>query len=178
MPLNFPLDEFSVLNAFKESNVKLSKHINLPSVGNRIIDSEHQILDGLIFDIGQLIMVNHNVALSVAIRMLHENLHLYFAVEESIAQAAGFNFTNHRLIHQTMSNNCRAITDKFTNQIGKHSNIERLDFINSLSDLLVQHIKVGSKPFKKILDTYLYDFKPLHDFKPNHTQGLINLSET
>ena len=155
--------------------MQLSKHINLLSVGNRIIDSEHQILDGLIFDIGQLIMVNHNVALSIVIRMLHENLHHYFAVEESIAQAVGFNFTNHRLIHQTLSDNCRAITDKFTNQIGEHSNIERLDFINSLNDLLTQHIRVDSKPFKKVLDTYLYDLKPLHDFKPNRTHGFHQL---
>lgn len=151
--------------------MEFSARLNSHSVGNRSIDSQHQILDGLITDIGQLIMVNHVVALSVAVRMLHESLQHYFVVEENIAQAVGFDFTKHRLAHQRLANIFRAITDKFTSQIGKHSRIERRDFIDSLRDPLIQHIEVDSKPFKIVLDTHLYDLKPLHDFKPNHATG-------
>ena len=146
--------------------MQVSAIINSHSVGNRIVDSQIQILDGLIYDIDHLILVNHVVALSVAIKLLHESLHHYFVVEENIAQAVGFNFTKHRVAHQRLSNDFLAITDKFTSQPEKHSKIEKREFVDSLRDSLNQHIEVDSKPLKIVLEKHFYDLKPLHGFNP------------
>jgi len=146
--------------------MQVSAKINSHSVGNRIVDSQIQILDGLIYDIESLILVNHAVALSVAIRMLHDSLHHYFVVEESIAQAVGFNFTKHRVAHQRLANDFLVMTDEFTSQPVKHSKIEKREFIDSLRDSLNQYIEVDRKPLKIELEKHLYDLKPLHYFKP------------
>jgi hypothetical protein len=45
-------------------------------------------------------------------------------------------------------------------QNDKWSSLERKDCITSLNDCLIKHIKVDSKPFKTVLSTYSYDFKP------------------
>jgi len=145
--------------------MQLQEKINSHSVGNRIVDSQIQILDSLIFDIDQLILVNHVVALSVAIRMLHDNLHYYFVVEENIAQAVGYNFTKHRVAHQRLANKFHAITDKFTSQIEQYTKIEKRKFVDSLRDSLNQYIEVDSKSLKIELEKHFYDLKPLHDFK-------------
>jgi hemerythrin-like metal-binding protein len=132
----------------------------LPSIGNRILDSEHNKLIGMIEDIGQLVFLNHGVALSVALKLLNNGLRDYFAVEENIAHAVNFDFTNHRLTHQYLSNEIKLITNKILSQNDKWSSLEKKSSIKSLNDCLIQHIKVDSKPFKTVLDTYLYDFKP------------------
>ena len=130
------------------------------SVGNKIIDTEHQKLASIINDIAQLLLVNHIVALSVAIKILNDSLRDYFVIEENIAQAVNFDFTQHRLAHQTLLNNFHAITNKLMSQNGKYSKLERKDCIDSLNGFLIQHIQEDSKPLKIVLGTHLYDFKP------------------
>jgi hypothetical protein len=49
-----------------------------------------------------LITVKSDVALSVACKLLSDSLPDYFAVEESIAQALNFDFTQHRQAHQNL----------------------------------------------------------------------------
>jgi hemerythrin-like metal-binding protein len=133
---------------------------NSSSVGNRIIDSEHKKLFGMINDIAQLINLNHGVALSVAIKLLNDSLHEYFEVEENIAHAVNFDFANHRMAHKKLSNEIKSITSKILSQNSKWSSLERKESIKSLNDRLSQHIKVDSRPLKIVLDTHLYDFKP------------------
>jgi len=140
--------------------MQFPEYYNSLSVGNRSIDSEHQKLSAIINDISQLILVNHTVALSVAIKMLADCLHECFFVEENIAQAVNFDFTKHKLTHQALLNNFRAITDKLISQNGNLSKLERKVCIDSLNELLIKHIKNDSKPLKEVLDTHLYDFKP------------------
>ncbi|MGC2048439.1 MAG: hypothetical protein WA635_07500 [Gallionella sp.] len=132
----------------------------LPSVGNRIIDSEHNKLLGMISDIAQLIHIHHGVALSVAIRLLNEGLRDYFAAEEKVARAVNFDFADHRLAHQKLFNEIKLITGRIMSQNDRWSSLERKDCITSLNDCLIKHIKVDSKPFKTVLNTYSYDFKP------------------
>jgi len=111
-------------------------------------------------DIGQLIYLNHGVALSVALKLLNTGLRDYFAVEERIAHAVNFDFTSHRLSHQKLLNEIKLITNKIMSQNNKWSGVEKKDSIKSLNDCLIHHIKVDSKPFKAVLNTHLYDFKP------------------
>jgi len=114
----------------------------------------------MIDDIEQLIFLNHGVALSVALKLLNNGLRDYFEVEENIAHAVDFDFAKHRLAHQYLSNEIKLITSKILSQNDKWSSLERKSSIKSLYDCLIQHIKVDSRPFKIVLDTYLYDFKP------------------
>lgn len=130
------------------------------SVGNRILDSEHQKLEGIINDIGQLILVNHVDALLEAFKLQNDILRTYFVVEENIALAVNFDFAKHRLAHQNLLNKFQLIKDKLMSQNCKWSMLERKDCIDSLNGCLIQHIKEDSKPLKIVLDTYLYDFKP------------------
>lgn len=130
------------------------------SIGNRIIDSEHNKLRAVINEMSNLILVNHVVALSVQFKILNDSFRSYFLIEENIARAVGFDFTKHRLAHQFLMYKCKCIQDKMMSQTSKWSKLERVDCIDSLNDCLIQHIKWDSTPFKKVLDTRPYDFKP------------------
>jgi hemerythrin-like metal-binding protein len=130
------------------------------SVGNKIIDSEHGKLSGVINGMHNLILVNHAVALSVQFKILNDCLRNYFLLEENIARAANFDFTNHKLAHQLLLHKCKSIQDKMMNKEGDWTKFERDDCIDSLNDCLIQHIRWDSAPLKKVLDTYSYDFKP------------------
>jgi hypothetical protein len=114
----------------------------------------------MINDMAQLIFINHDVALSVALKLLNDGLREYFSVEESIAHAVNFDFTDHRLAHRKLLDDIKHITNRIMNHNAKWSGPERKDTIKSLNDSLIQHIKVDSMPFKLVLDTYPYDFKP------------------
>jgi hemerythrin-like metal-binding protein len=130
------------------------------SIGNKIIDSEHEKLSGVINEMSNLILVNHTVALSVQFKILNDCLRNYFLVEGNIARAVGFDFTKHRLAHQLLLYKCQCIQDKMMNQKSKWTQLERKDCIDSLNDCLIQHVKWDSAPFKKVLDTHPYDYKP------------------
>jgi hemerythrin-like metal-binding protein len=130
------------------------------SIGNRIIDSEHEKLSGVINGMSNLILVNHTVALSVQFKILKDGLRNYFFLEENIARAVGFDFTKHSLAHQLLLYKCQCIQDKMMSQTSKWSKLERKECINSLNDCLIQHIRWDSAPLKKVLDTHSYDFKP------------------
>jgi len=140
--------------------MQIPPNSGLSSVGNRTIDSEHHKLAGMINDIGQLVHLDHVVALSVAIKLLNDGLREYFSVEENIAHAVNFDFSYHKQAHQKLLNEINHITNKITGQNDKKLNLERKNSIKSLNDLLIQHIMVDSKPFKMVLESHSYDFKP------------------
>ena len=132
----------------------------LPSVGNRIIDSEHDKLAGMINDIAQLINLNHGVALSVSLKLLNDSLPEYFKLEENVAQAVNFDFADHRLAHQRLLDEFKFITNRIMSQNDRWSGMEKKNSIKLLNDCLMRHINVDSRPFKIVLDTCLYDLKP------------------
>lgn len=143
------------------------------SVGNRIIDSEHKKLRDKIEDIAHLISAKNDIALTVACKLLSDSLSNYFVIEENIAQALNFDFTQHRLAHQNLLNKCQLITKKLLNQSSPMSNIERKECLGFMNYYLTQHIKEDSKPFKLELETQLYDFRPAGAGAPNflHVHG-------
>jgi hemerythrin-like metal-binding protein len=130
------------------------------SVGNRILDSEHKNLRGIIDGITSLIMASDVAALSGAFELLGTNLRVYFAVEENIARAVGFDFTQHRLAHQYLLDEFRRIKNGLMAQNGSWSKLEKAGYINSLRRCLIRHITEDGKPLKIVLSDYLYDFKP------------------
>lgn len=130
------------------------------SIGNRIIDSEHKRLHNIINRIVRSIVASDVAALLETFELLENCLCNYFVVEENIAQAVNFDFTQHRLAHQNLSDKFQRIKDELTAKDGMWSKDEGKGYADSLMDCLIQHIKVDGKPLKIVLDTHFYDFKP------------------
>lgn len=129
------------------------------SVGNRIIDSKHKKLHDIINGVIRSIVAKDAAALLETFELLENCLCAYFVVEENIAQALDFNFTQHKLAHQCLLNEFRRIQDELTTKNGVWSKYEEKVYIDSLRHCLIRHIKEDDKPFKAVLDTHLYDFK-------------------
>lgn len=130
------------------------------SVGNRLLDSEHKNLHDIINVITSLIVARDVAALPEAFELLENNLCTYFVVEENIAQAVNFDFTQHRLAHQGLLNKFQRIKDKLMAKNGMWPKLDKGYCTHYLRDFLIQHIKLDSKPLKTVLDTCLYDLKP------------------
>lgn len=128
------------------------------SLGNRLIDSEHKKLHNAIDGVKRAVAARDAVALSEIFEQLENGLRACFAVEERVAQAVGFDFTQHRLAHQHMLDEVRRIRDGLAS--GDCGCTEGEDYARCLMDCLIKHIKEDGRPLKLVLDTHLYDFKP------------------
>lgn len=128
------------------------------SVGNRILDSEHKNLHGVISKIIRLIAARHAATQLEAFEQLEDCLCAYFAVEERIAQAVGFDFTQHRFAHRHLLDEAQRLRNELT--AGNCMFPGDGNYARCLMDCLIQHIKEDSRPLKIVLDTHLYDFNP------------------
>lgn len=118
------------------------------SIGNRILDSEHKKLHGIINQIVCSVDARNVAALSEAFELLESCLCDYFAVEENIAQAINFDFTQHKLAHQHLLDEFQRMKDKLTAKNGMWSDKEGKNYAHSLMNYLIQHIKEDGKPLK------------------------------
>jgi len=141
----------------KDVTMQFSKDL---CVGNRIIDSEHKMLLNMINVIASSIAARKVGVLSKAFELLENSLCAYFVVEESIAQALDFDFSQHTFAHQNLLNKLKRTKDGLMMKNGMWSKSEEEDFICFMKDCLVRHIKEDSKSFKAVLDTQYYDFRP------------------
>lgn len=130
------------------------------SVGNRIIDSIHKEMFAMINRAAHQIKAKDLVALAETFDLLDSYLCRYFAVEEKIAQAAGFDFGKHRLAHQNLLNEIEHMKHECREKISLWSAWEEKNYIDSLEFCWVRHIREDARPLKVILDTHFYDFKP------------------
>ena len=112
----------------------------------------------MIDKVAHLIMERNVVALADAFDLLEVCLCTCFSVEKNIAQAAGFDFTQHSLAHQDLLNEFQRIKNWLTAKNGAWSEFEKKGCIDSLKSCLIRHIKEDSKPLKIILETHFYDF--------------------
>ena len=130
------------------------------SVGNRAIDSKHKKLHGIINEIASRIKAREVAALSEAFNQLENGLHAYFAVEESIAEALHFDFTQHGQAHQRLLKEFQRIRDVAMAKNGMWSKSEEKGYIGFLMACLTRHIENDDKPLKAVLSAQFYDFKP------------------
>lgn len=128
-------------------------------VGNRIIDSEHKNLHTLIIVMARSIDARNFELLLEAAELFEKDLCAYFKVEEHIARALKFDFNQHTLAHQEMLNKFKRIKDRLIATNGVWSKLEE-DFIFILKECLMQHIQVDGSPFKAVLSSQKYNFKP------------------
>lgn len=130
-----------------------------PSVGNKLIDSEHKKLRNIINGIASIIAAGKLTALSEKFELLEHSLCAYFVIEETIAQALNFDFKQHKLAHQYLLNSFKRIKDELMAKNGMWSKFEEEGYIYSLIVYLDRHIKVDSNSFKVVLDTQPYNIK-------------------
>lgn len=130
------------------------------SVGNRIIDSTHKKIFDMVDWIECLIKASDGPALSDAFKLIEDYLREYFSVEEYIAQAINFPFTQHKLAHQCLLNEVQRIGNELATNNGIWPDTAAKHYSKLLRDCFIRHIKEESKPIKIMLDTQFYGFKP------------------
>ncbi len=130
------------------------------SVGNRIIDSEHQNLHTIIMVIERSIETGNFEVLLEAFELFEKDLCAYFVVEENIARALNFDFNQHKLAHREMLSKFKQIKDGVMAKNSIWSKLKENDLIFILKECLIQHINMDGSLFKAVLSTQLYDFKP------------------
>lgn len=136
------------------------EHTRQLSVGNRAIDSAHKEVFGMIDKVAGSIMERNMAALSKTFGLFENSLYTCFSVEENIAQAAGFDFAQHKLAHQDLLNEFQRIKNWLMAKNGTWSKFEETGCIDSLRNYLLRHIREDAKPLKIVLETHFYDFKP------------------
>lgn len=132
------------------------------SVGNRILDSEHKKLHGIINQIACTIAARNVAALPEEFNQLENCLCAYFPVEEYVAQTINFDFTQHKLAHQHLLNEVQRIRNELT--ASNCACPDNENYARCLMNCLIQHIDEDSKLLKIVLDTCLYDFNPHKGF--------------
>lgn len=84
-----------------DSRVQYSQ-IPIMSVGNRIVDSGHKKMFDIIQRLQLSIMAKDCAAIAADFQLLKDIADACFSVEEEIARAVGFDFTQHDLAHQNL----------------------------------------------------------------------------
>lgn len=139
------------------------------SIGNRILDSEHKNLYGIINKMACSIAARDVAALSEAFELLENCLCTYFVVEERIAQAINFDFAQHRLAHRQLLEEFQRMKGELTAEKGLRPGGDEANYAHLLTNCLMHHIKEDSRPLKMVLDTHFYDFNPEQNFfGPSH----------
>jgi hemerythrin-like metal-binding protein len=130
------------------------------SIGNKIIDSAHEKILNMVNRIEYLIKVRDCHALSERFNLLEDYLSDYFLIEEGIAQAINFPFTQHDVAHQYLLNKVQQTKNELVANNGMWSDTTAKHYSKLLRDCLSKHIKVESKPIKIMLVNRFYDFRP------------------
>ncbi len=135
-------------------------HIHITSVGNRIIDSEHKKMFDIIHRLQHSITAKDCTAIAAGFQLLKDIAGACFSVEEEIARAVGFDFTQHDLAHQNLLEKYQHLGEEFAARNGSWSSWENEAYKNHIHDWLMYHLEHESEPLRIVLNTYLYDFKP------------------
>jgi hemerythrin-like metal-binding protein len=135
-------------------------HIPNISLGNRAIDSEHKKIFDIIHRLQQSITAKDCAAIAAGFQLLKDIAIACFSVEEEIARAIGFDFTQHHLAHQNLLKKYQHLEDELATRNGSWSSWENEAYKNYIHDWLMKHLEYESGPLRIVLNTYLYDFKP------------------
>lgn len=128
------------------------------SIGNRILDSEHKKLYGMLSEMAHSIEAKNVAGLPEVFERLESCLGAYFAAEERIARAVDFDFAQHRLAHQQLLDEMR----RMRNEVAAGNCIcpDGESYACCLMNCLIRHIREDSRPLRIVLDTCLYGFNP------------------
>lgn len=124
------------------------------SIGNKQLDMKHKELFRIVNWMFHLIEAMDYYTLVDAFNLLEDRLLDYCADEEVIAQAAGFDFTRHKLMQQKLLGVFEHTKVSVWDKAGAEGVIDY--FMNNF----IRYIKVDGKPLKMALDSLPYDFVP------------------
>lgn len=129
------------------------------SVGNRIIDSEHKKLIDILNATTPAILRGEVDALLKGFELLENCLRSYFAVEENIAQAIGFDFAQHKISHHDLMYKFQKLKNELVTKCTLLSERERREHVNVFHRYLECHILLDSAPLERALSAEFYDLK-------------------
>jgi len=131
------------------------------SVGNAIIDSEHQNLIVAINSVEQAIEARDCDALSRAFDLLDTCMHMHFRNEEIIAAAVNFQFAQNKLEHRHLLKEMRYMREELETMNGVWPDYLAKKYSRFLSGWMTDHIIKEDMQLKPVLQCYPYDFKPV-----------------
>lgn len=137
----------------------------IESIGNKTLDSEHEILCNIIDSIAHSFAERNTIALQEEFEELENGLRAYFVIEENIAQAVSYDFTHHRLAHQDLLVKFQHLKDELMSNACMRSKFGYEYCISVLINPLFRHIKLDDKPLKVELRNHFYDFNCVRNLR-------------
>lgn len=137
------------------------KWTNQLSVVNEIIDSEHRNLIGMVNNVAHAIRARDCHTLSHALELLENWLRIHFVNEQKIAQAVGFDFSNHKPAQQFLLKELQHMRKELIAKNGLWSDGAVNHFARYLKNWMIdRHIINLDMPMKPALQTHDYNFWP------------------
>ena len=133
---------------------------NQLSVGNAVIDSEHQNLIVMIDRIESMIRAKNASSLPQELEQFEHYLCVHFINEEKLAQAVNFPFGKNKLEHQYVLKEFQHMKAELIAKNGIWSDGAAEHYSHFLSDWITDHVIKEDMLMKLVLQTYPYDFKP------------------
>lgn len=130
------------------------------SVGNATLDSEHKNLIVKINNIMRLIEARDDPALSDAFELLENWLVVHFENEELFAQAADFDFGQHKLAHQRLLKELQHLRNELAVKNTAWSDSEAKLYHLFFHNWLIGHIADEDMQMKPALQSLPYNFMP------------------
>ncbi len=131
------------------------------SVGNAVIDSDHEKLIGLVNDVRYAIRSRDGFILTKEFVRLEDWLCIHFANEERIARAVDFDFSEHRQEQQYALRELQHLRDELIAKDGLWSDGAVAHFTGFLEHWLIDDHIIGlNMLMKPTLQAHDYAFQP------------------
>lgn len=130
------------------------------SVGNAVIDSEHQNLIVMIDRIKAMIRAKSASSLPQELEQFERYLCVHFINEEKLAQAVNFPFDKNKQEHQFVLKEFQRMKDELLARKGAWTDDAAKHYSNFLSGWLTGHIVRENMLMKLVLQTHDYKFWP------------------
>lgn len=131
------------------------------SVGNAVIDSDHEKLIGIVNDVRYAIRSRDSFILSKEFVRLENWLCIHFVNEERIARAVDFDFSEHRQEQQYALRELQHLRDELIAKEGLWSDSAVAHFTDFLKHWLIDdHIISLNIQMKPVLQAHGYTFWP------------------
>lgn len=131
------------------------------SVGNALIDAEHQNLIVKVNELMLAINTKEHTAFQVAFERLEYYVHMHFANEEKIALAINFPFSQNNMEHKYFLNALSRIKEtvaSMSSRSGGWAEDAEEHYSVFLHDWFANHIAKEDMLMKPALQAYPYDF--------------------
>ena len=130
------------------------------SVGNKVIDNDHEKIIRLVNEVEHAIRSREADVLSGVFALLEEAIFAHFKNEARIAHAIDYPFEEHQLEHQYVLGELQTMKVDLVTLNGHWSESAAEFYYSFLSEWATAHIGVDDMRLKERLEAYPYDFMP------------------